>query len=77
MLQTLNLQDQKTGKRTLLTPLDTAIAPSTGVEIRYEGGEWYCFSKNRLNKLSAETVYTWDEREWSVARGHISLEDLL
>ena len=35
------------------------------------------FKKNRLNKLAAEIVYTWDEREWSVARGHISLEDLL
>lgn len=77
MIRTLTLQDRKTGKRTLLTPLDTAIAPSTGVEMRCEGVEWYCFSKNRLNKLSTKIVYTWDECDWVVHRGNLSLEDLL
>ena len=77
MMEILTLQDQKTGKRTLLTPLDTAIAPSTGVEMRYERGEWYCFGKNRLNRLSTKSVYTWDECDWVVHRGNISLEDLL
>lgn len=76
-MEILALRDSKTRNKTHLSPLDTAVATSTGVEIKYEAGQWVCVGKTSYNTLSTVFEYTWDENDWVVHRGNLSLEDLL